>query len=109
MSHGHYITKLGNEFDLNVNETNPGEFFCFISNKSVVRITINKSFQTLYCENNLITSLDIPEGFKRVDCENNLITSLTIPSSLNVLRCDLMDEIEEQYKKELNMRIYQKR
>ena len=63
----------------------------------------------LYLYNEDIIELVLPEWVNVVYCFNNPLTSLFLPIRMENVWCDIMDGIEEQYKKEMRMIIQQKR
>ncbi len=97
-------------------------------NARITELELPKNVEYVYCSHNYITELNLPEGVEfvfcfdnnikkliipkktiRIECERNQITQLSIPESVIRLDCDLMNGIEEQYKKRMTMKIYQKR
>ncbi len=108
---GYYISN-GEKKELKIRQIGitVGVFFgYYVSCQKITELTIIEPSEELYCSNNLFTSLIIPDGFKVVYCPYNNISSLIIPKSMEPIRCDLMDGIEEQDRKEMKMKIEQKR
>ena len=86
MKEGYYITESGERVEFSLNDRIGNVFL----NKNIIDIFIPDS-GFIFC------------------CHFNKITSLIIPPSLKMFHCDLMDGIEEQYRRGLDLQIYQKR
>ncbi len=97
----YYITESGEKFDIPLDEYD-------LSGYRITSIFISDDKDCIWCDNNLLTELIIPEGVTNIACEKNKITSLNLPFSVEVIWCDMMDKLEEQYKKNIDIYIYQK-
>ncbi len=96
----HYITESGKKINMSLSDS--------VACCKVTKLFISEGEKNVFCWNNLLSDLTIPEGVLNISCERNNITSLNLPSSVKFLECDLMDGIEQQYKKKMIMTIYQK-
>ncbi len=80
---GYYIKQSGERFEIE-------------SYKSVV-----------WLDDSQLTSLILHKGVTWVSCERNQLTSLILYKGVRTVWCDMMDGIEQQYKKDMTMQISQ--
>ena len=94
---GHYITKEGKRVN----------FRTVYYIDTIFGRMHNQEAQTLCLSDKNIIKLVLPDDIKQVFCRRNFITELVIPQSVNYILCDMMDGIEEQYRKDLYLDIWQ--
>ncbi len=102
---GYYVVE-GSDFRTSISSSK--QYFKKTYSK-ITEIVLPKSIKYIECYENNIKELIIPKGVIWMECEKNDITKLSLPKSLEEIWCDMMDEIEEQHKKNLNIHIYQKK
>ncbi len=68
----------------------------------------NVVLNTVDCSYKNAVKLFLSDGIHIVNCKRNKLTTLHLPDSVENIVCDMMNGIEEQYKKGMKMRILQK-
>ncbi len=107
---GYYITESGEQFEITPEMiTIFGSLF--LSNKTIegniTKIVINESVVNLYCNWNKILKTLIISNVTHLEFVQSGIKIFVIPDSIQYIACDMMDGIEEQDRKDLDMKIYQ--
>ncbi len=104
MTDCYYVTELGEKINITPN------FYGYIDvhYKNIIKLVISSGVKSVVCYRNKISSIEFPEGVKFIDCERNpRLKSITLPESAKNIISNLMDGLEGQNKKEMDMQIYQ--
>jgi hypothetical protein len=80
----------------------------YFTHKSSYKIEFHYQEWMQFRDKNLV-ALSLPEGVKIVFCENNKLIKLILPQSVEHIRCDMMNGIEQQDRKGLRINIDQKK
>ncbi len=100
---GYYITESGERFEIKPDS------YIVINRIDLIEVVIPLGCNRVDCNlNKNLRKLIIPHDVKIMQFVDTNIQSFNIPSSAQSIQCDLFNGIEQQYKENLNLQIYQK-
>jgi hypothetical protein len=59
-----------------------------VARLDLIKLEMIQTFDSVYCENNLLTELEVPDGTSTLWCHGNKLTSLEVPDTIEWLLCD---------------------
>ena len=100
---GYYITESGKRIEITPDS------YIYLTKKYLIEAVIPLGCNRVDCNfNKKLRTLNVPNDVEIIQFVDTNIQSFNFPSSAVSIQCDLSNGIEQQYKKNLDLQIYQK-